>query len=55
MSEQQREHGPGQQPGREPERGTVGDQREDGVVVEPGGELDRDLARQGLEDEEDRA
>ncbi|MFC4903007.1 hypothetical protein [Kocuria oceani] len=54
MSEQQREHGPGQ-PEQEPERGTVGDQREDGVVVEPGGELDRDLARQGLEDGEDRA
>ncbi|GEO94427.1 hypothetical protein [Kocuria turfanensis] len=51
MSEQQREQGPAQEPGR----GPVGDQREDGVVVEPGAELDRDLARQGLEDEGDRA
>ncbi|MUN63273.1 hypothetical protein GMA12_09005 [Kocuria sediminis] len=47
MSEQQRE--------QEPEHGPVADQREDGVVIEPGAELDRDLARQGLEDEGDRA
>ncbi|MEX5302321.1 hypothetical protein [Kocuria sabuli] len=45
MSEQQREQ----------ERGPAGDQREDGVVVEPGAALDRDLERQGLEDEGDRA
>lgn len=42
MSEQQRE--------QQPERGPAGDQREDGVVVEPGGALDRDLERKGLED-----
>lgn len=47
MSEQQRE--------QEPERGPVGDQREDGVVLEPGAALDRDLERQGLEDEGGRA
>ena len=40
MSEQQREQEPG--------HGPVGDQREDGVVVEPGAELDRDLEQQGL-------
>jgi hypothetical protein len=54
MSEQQREQGPEQEPAQEPGRGPVGDQREDGVVVEPGAELDRDLARQGLEDERGR-
>lgn len=41
MSEQQREP--------DPERGPGEDQREDGVVIEPGAALDRDLERQGLE------
>ena len=35
------------------EREPVEDQREDGVVVEQGGELDRDLERHGLEPGED--
>jgi hypothetical protein len=33
---------------QQPERGPVDDQREDGVVVEPGGELDRDLQEHDL-------
>lgn len=37
-----------QEPGREP----VDDQREDGVVIEPGAELDRDLEQQGLDPEQ---
>lgn len=37
-----------QEPEQEPGRGPVEDQHEDGVVVEPGGELDRDLAEHGL-------
>ncbi|MFW6187150.1 MAG: hypothetical protein ACOC84_04005 [Actinomycetota bacterium] len=37
-----------QQQEQEPGRGPVEDQHEDGVVVEPGGELDRDLAEHGL-------
>jgi hypothetical protein len=41
MTEQEREQEPG--------HGPVGDQHEDGVVVEPGGELDRDLEQQGLD------
>lgn len=44
-----------QQPEREPGRGPVEDQHEDGVVVEPGGELDRDLAQHGLEPTADEA
>jgi hypothetical protein len=40
---------------QEPERGAIGDQREDqredGLVVEPGGELDRDLRRNDVPEE----
>lgn len=41
-------------------RGPVGDQHEDGIVIEPGAELDRDLEQQGLapeqtEDEQETA
>ena len=39
------EHGREQEPGH----GPVEDQREDGVVIEPGAELDRDLEQQGLD------
>ncbi|MFF0989830.1 hypothetical protein [Kocuria nitroreducens] len=39
------EHGREQEPGN----GPVDDQREDGVVIEPGAELDRDLEQQGLD------
>lgn len=39
----------------EQQHGPAGDRREDGVVVGPGAALDRDLERQGLEDEGDRA
>ncbi|MEX5299679.1 hypothetical protein RCG67_12985 [Kocuria sp. CPCC 205292] len=41
------EHGREQEPGR----GPVDDQREDGVVIEPGAELDRDLEQQGMSPE----
>ncbi|WP_157571486.1 MULTISPECIES: hypothetical protein [Kocuria] len=44
------EHGREQEPGR----GPVDDQREDGVVIEPGAELDRDLEQQGLDPEQPR-
>lgn len=37
---------------QEPGRGPVGDQHEDGVVIEPGAELDRDLEQQGLDREQ---
>lgn len=33
---------------QEPGHGPVEDQHEDGVVVEPGAELDRDLEQQGM-------
>lgn len=39
---------------QEPGRGPVDDQREDGVVIEPGAELDRDLEQQGLAPEQGR-
>lgn len=36
---------------QEPGHGPVEDQHEDGVVVEPGAELDRDLEQQGMDPE----
>ncbi|MEX5234756.1 hypothetical protein [Kocuria arenosa] len=44
------EHGREQEPGH----GPVDDQSEDGVVVEPGAELDRDLEQHGLGPEQTR-
>ncbi|GAB2621793.1 hypothetical protein GCM10009696_29410 [Kocuria himachalensis] len=44
------EHGREQEPGH----GPVEDQREDGVVIEPGAELDRDLEQQGLDPQQTR-
>ncbi len=44
------QHGREQEPGH----GPVEDQREDGVVIEPGAELDHDLEQQGLDPERTR-